>query len=83
MPTRRWRDLSAGARRLIVVGGMVEGALKVAALADLARRPSSEIRGAKARWATAIILVNSGGIVPIVYFVRGRRGVQLPGRVGA
>jgi hypothetical protein len=31
------------------------------------------VHGSKARWATAIVLINSFGAVPIGYFVRGRR----------
>jgi hypothetical protein len=58
---------------LIVVGGVVEGAMKGAALVDLARRPASEVRGSKARWAVAIVLVNSLGVLPMTYFARGRR----------
>lgn len=73
MHGQRWNDLSPRTRRLIIAGGTVEAALKVAALVDLARRPSSQVRGSKLRWATAIIVVNSLGVVPIAYFVRGRR----------
>jgi hypothetical protein len=51
----------------------LEGAVKVAALVDLARRPASQVRGSKAAWATAITLVNSAGAVPLAYFLRGRR----------
>jgi hypothetical protein len=69
----RWNDLSPRTRRLIIVGGTVEGVLKIAALIDLARRPSSQIRGSKAGWAAAITLINSLGAVPITYFTRGRR----------
>ena len=68
-----WRDLSPRTRRLIGVGAGIEGALKIAALTDLARRPSSRIRGSKLAWAAAITLVNSAGAVPVAYFVRGRR----------
>ena len=53
--------------------GAVETGLKIAALIDLAQRPARQVRGSKARWATAIALVNSAGAVPIVYFLRGRR----------
>ena len=70
---RKWNDLTPGTRRLIIVGATVDGALKIAALADLARRPSSQLRGSKAAWATAITVVNSAGFVPILYFIRGRR----------
>jgi hypothetical protein len=70
---KKWSDLSPGVKRLILVGGAVDGTLKVAALVDLARRPASEIRGSKVAWATAITVINSVGVVPVVYFVRGRR----------
>ncbi len=73
MTRRSWHDLSPRARRLIVAGGMVEGILKIAALIDLARRPSNRIQGSKARWALSILLINSAGTVPILYFIRGRR----------
>lgn len=56
-----------------VVGAVFETALKVTALVDLARRPADEVRGPKAAWATAIVLVNSVGGVPLAYFLVGRR----------
>jgi hypothetical protein len=56
-----------------MVGGAFEAGLKVAALIDLAQRPRREIRGPKAAWAAALVLLNSGGIVPIVYLFRRRR----------
>jgi hypothetical protein len=70
---RRWEELSPRIRRLIIVGASVEGARKSAALMDLARRPANEIRGSKAKWAVAIVVVNSGGALPFYYFVRARR----------
>jgi hypothetical protein len=69
----RWHDLSPRSRRVIIVGGALDGALKVAALADLARRPAAEVRGSKAWWAVAITLINSVGAVPLAYFVYGRQ----------
>jgi hypothetical protein len=69
----KWNDLSLRTRRLIIVGATVDGTLKIVALADLARRPSNQLRGSKAAWATAITVVNSAGLVPILYFIRGRR----------
>jgi hypothetical protein len=71
--TRRWSDLSPATRRLIVVAGTCEGALKVAALVDLRRRPADQVRGNKWAWATALVLVNGVGTVPVAYFVLGRR----------
>lgn len=70
---RRWEELSPRARKLIIAAAAVEGALKVAALVDVGRRPAGEIRGSKAKWVAAIVVVNSAGALPIYYFVRGRR----------
>lgn len=56
-----------------MIGGAFEAGLKVAALIDLAQRPSDEIQGPKAGWAAAITLVSSCGVVPVIYLLRGRR----------
>ena len=68
----RWSELSPKTRKLIIAAGTVEGVLKIAALIDLARRPSERVRGSKRKWAAAILVVNSAGALPIYYFVRGR-----------
>ena len=70
---RRWSDLSERDRRLLIAAAAVEGALKAAALADLKRRPASEVRGPKRAWATGLVAVNSFGAAPLAYFVFGRR----------
>ena len=70
---RRWSDLNGRQRVLLVVGAAVEAMLKIAALRDLRRRPAAEIRGSKKLWATALVLANSAGAVPIAYFSIGRR----------
>jgi hypothetical protein len=70
---KRWSELSPQTRRLVVITGAFEGVLKLAALVDLARRPGVEVRGPKRRWAIAIVLLNSLGIVPLAYFLVGRR----------
>ena len=70
---RRWNDLSDRSRKIILTAAAVEGALKVVALVDLWRRPADQVRGSKAAWATTIVVVNSAGVVPLVYFRRGRR----------
>ena len=69
----RWSELPPRARRALLLAAAAEGGLKVAALIDLAQRPADEVRGSKVRWAAAIILINSVGATPIVYFLRGRR----------
>jgi hypothetical protein len=73
---RRWTDLDPRVRRAIVVGGAFDAGLRVAALIDLAQRPGPAVRGSKVAWATALVLGNSVGVLPIVYFLRGRRMVH-------
>lgn len=69
----RWGELGSGRRRLLVVMGVAEGILKILALVDLKRRPASQVRGRKWIWATVITTVSSAGLVPLSYFVLGRR----------
>ena len=52
---------------------VADGALRVGALMDIKRRPASQMRGRKRVWAAAIALVSCVGVVPISYFVFGRR----------
>jgi hypothetical protein len=70
---KRWSELDERTRRLIVIGVVVEGLLKIAALTDLARRPAGQIRGRKWVWAVVLVLANSVGTVPLAYFRFGRR----------
>ncbi len=70
---RRWSDLSERSRRLIVLGATVDGVLKIAALRDLRKRPAEQVRGRKWIWATVVSLANSGGVVPVIYLLAGRR----------
>ena len=73
MLARRWADLSDRERRWILFSSICDGVLKIAALVDIKRRPADQIRGSKTVWATAVVLVNSVGVVPLAYFVLGRR----------
>lgn len=70
---KQWSDLSQRTRRLLTITAVAEGILKVAALIDLKRRPASQVRGPKWLWATAVSVVSSAGVVPISYFIFGRR----------
>ncbi len=70
---RRWSDLSKRTRGLILAAAVAEGCLKVAALADIKRRPASQIRGSKRMWAVVVGLLNSCGGAPVSYFIFGRR----------
>ena len=73
MAKKRWDEVDPKLRQAVMVGGAFEAGLKVAALIDLAQRPSQDVRGSKARWVTAVALINSAGLVPILYLLRGRR----------
>jgi hypothetical protein len=70
---RQWSDLSQRNRRLLIGAGVAEGVLKIAALVDLKRRPATQVRGPKWLWATVVAVVGSAGILPISYFLFGRR----------
>ena len=70
---RKWSDLSERTRKLIIVTAVAESMLKAAALVDIKRRPASQIRGPKWLWAPVVTVVNSAGVVPISYFLFGRR----------
>jgi hypothetical protein len=70
---RQWSDLSPRTRRLLTIAAVAEGILKLAALIDIKRRPASQIRGPKWLWAVVVAVVSSAGVVPISYFVLGRR----------
>jgi hypothetical protein len=70
---RQWSDLDERTRRLLIAAGVAEGILKVAALIDIKRRPAGQIRGPKWLWATVITVVGSVGVVPVSYFLFGRR----------
>jgi hypothetical protein len=67
---RRWGELSQRQRGAIVVGGVVQLILLVAALVDLRRRPPDQVNGPKPLWM-AISLVNFVG--PLAYFALGRK----------
>ena len=70
---KQWSDLSQRTRGVLMTAAAVEGILKIAALIDLKRRPASQIRGPKWLWAAVVTVVSSAGVVPISYFVFGRR----------
>lgn len=74
----KWSDPSERTRKLLIAAAVAEGALRVVTLIDIKRRPASEIRGPKWVWATAVAVVSSAGILPISYFVFGRRPPQPP-----
>ena len=67
---KRWSDFSEGQRAAILVGTAIEVVLTTVALADLARRPRTHVRGPKPLWALGCIVQPVG---PIAYLAFGRR----------
>ncbi len=67
---RKWGDLSGFQRAWIALLGIVQFSLLIAALWDLRRRSSEEVRGSKKLWF-ALAFVNWIG--PLAYFKFGRR----------
>jgi bacteriorhodopsin len=70
---KRWSELSSRQRSWIMVAGVLQVLLAAAALLDLRRRPSEQVRGSKKLWAAATS-VNFVG--PLAYFAFGRRPSQ-------
>lgn len=70
MARREWSDLSDHQKAGVVLVGVAQFGLMAAALTDIYRHPTSEIRGGKWPWVAASF-VNFVG--PISYFVFGRR----------
>ncbi|MCD4853405.1 PLDc N-terminal domain-containing protein [Arthrobacter sp. AK01] len=67
---KSWRDMSKGQRISVVVSGVLNLALLVAAQRSIAKTPDSNIRGKKAVWR-AVSFINFFG--PVSYFLFGRR----------
>ncbi|MCZ7664246.1 MAG: PLDc N-terminal domain-containing protein [Thermoleophilia bacterium] len=73
MPARRWSEMGALQRALVLAASVVQFALLGAALWDLRRRDGSQIRGPKRLWS-GIVFVNYVG--PIAYFALGRKSPE-------
>jgi hypothetical protein len=71
---KRWSDLTRTQQQAIAAGAVVELVLTTVALADLARRPASDVRGVKAVWVVAMVVQPFG---PLAYLSLGRRSDTL------
>lgn len=69
--TRRWSDLTSTQQKAVIAGAAVEFVLTAAALSDLRKRPSPEVRGPKVLWFLGCFVQPVG---PIAYLLFGRRG---------
>jgi hypothetical protein len=67
---KKWSELPTSTRIGVVLMGMIQLSLMVAALVDIRKRPAEQIKGSKKLW-TALAFVNWVG--PIAYFVIGRK----------
>ena len=67
---KQWSDFSGGQQAAILVGSAIEVVLTTVALADLARRPRTQVRGPKSLWILGCIVQPVG---PIAYLALGRR----------
>ena len=67
------RQFSPRTKKIMAAVTVVDTALKAVALADLARRDDAQVNGSKRAWGWALSLVNSLGVLPAIYFLKGRR----------
>jgi hypothetical protein len=70
MSKKWWDEVSGVQKRAIVLTGAVQLGLLAAALVDIYRRPTGEIRGGKRLWVAAAFINYVG---PISYFLFGRK----------
>lgn len=71
--TKHWNELPPTTQALIAGGAAVDLAMKTWALADLANRPARQVPGSKTRWAVALTVLNTVGILPAVYLAMVHR----------
>ena len=67
---RQWKDFSPLAKVASIVAGIIQFSLLAAALLDIRRRPSEQVRGPKWAWAL-VAFINYFG--PLSYFLFGRK----------
>lgn len=73
MRTSSWRGLDARVRAAVLLAAGIEAGLKLAALIDIAQRSPDEVVGGRSRWVVAILVLDTFGLLPVAYFLRGRR----------
>lgn len=70
---KRWNDLSPNAKAAVIAVAAVDAGLRAWALRDLAGRDASRINGPKWLWGSALGVLSTSGVVPVVYLVAGRK----------
>lgn len=64
---KKFLALSVPARAAVVGLASVDGAARLAAIRDVLKRDASQVHGPKLLWVIALAVVNSGGLLPLVY----------------
>jgi hypothetical protein len=70
---KRWSDLSPTAKTAVITMAAVDAGLRAWALRDLAGRDSGQVNGPKWMWGSALGLLGTSGVVPVVYLLAGRK----------
>ncbi|MEH3132830.1 MAG: hypothetical protein PGN27_22980 [Mycolicibacterium neoaurum] len=73
MAGKVWKDLHPAGKALIVVLAVVDAGLRALALRDLSGRDAQQVNGPRWLWRTALGVVSSSGLLPVAYFVKGRK----------
>lgn len=71
--SKKLENLPKPAKVLLGVGGLADAGLRAYALMDIARRDQEDLNGPKELWVGGLALVNSLGILPLVYLKWGRK----------
>jgi hypothetical protein len=70
MERKKWQDFTPAQRKVLTGGAAMQLVLLGAALLDIRRRSSHELRGGKRVWVPAVFINFIG---PIAYFLFGRK----------
>ncbi|MGN7780074.1 hypothetical protein ACTJJE_11215 [Mycolicibacterium sp. 22603] len=73
MAGKMWKDIHPAGKAVIVVLTVLDAGLRALALRDLSAREAQQVNGPRWLWRAALGLVTSSGVLPIVYFVKGRK----------
>lgn len=73
MAKKKWNDLTSRQKQVIVATAAIDAGLRVWAGRDLSGRSRDEVNGPKWLWGLGLSTINSFGVVPVVYLLRGRR----------
>lgn len=69
----KFKDLPPAARTGLIILAAVDAGLRFWASSDLRSRDASEVNGSKRLWSLGLSLLSTGGVLPVVYLIRGRR----------